>query len=78
MAYRSMLFIRLRRWLRLAPPLPAEVIQAMQLIRAIDAGGLPLNPARVNQIARNLGLEVSIHASTDTTLERIRAALTRI
>ena len=25
---------------------------------AVDRGGLPLNPARVNQIARSLGLEV--------------------
>lgn len=48
------------------------------MIKAIDAGGVPLNPARINQIARNLGLEVSIHAATEDTVERIRAALKRI
>jgi hypothetical protein len=29
------------------------------VIDAIDAGGLPLDPARINRIARELGLEVS-------------------
>lgn len=68
----------LRRWLRLSPPALPEIQQAQQLIKAIDAGGVPLNPARINQIARNLGLEVSIHAATEDTVERIRAALKRI
>jgi hypothetical protein len=49
--------------------------RAMDLIRAIDAGGLPLNPARVNQIARSLGLEVSTRAEVADTIARIRAAL---
>lgn len=49
--------------------------QAAQLIAAIDAGGLPLNPARVNDIARQLGLEVSRKASVESTIARIRAAL---
>ena len=30
--------------------------QAQALIAAIDRGGLPLNPARINHIARSLGL----------------------
>ncbi len=51
--------------------------QAEALIAAIDRGGLPLNPARVNQIARNLGLEVSAHAPMTATVERIRQALAR-
>jgi hypothetical protein len=78
MARSFAIIVRLRRWLRLCPPPPIEVLQARQLIAAIDAGGIPLNPVRVNQIARNLGLEVSRHAPTDETLERIRAALARV
>jgi len=58
---------------RKAPPSAAQ--QAAQLIAAIDAGGLPLNPARVNDIARQLGLEVSKKASVESTIARIRAAL---
>lgn len=78
MAHSFAIILHIRRWLRLAPPPAPEVQQARQLIKAIDAGGVPLNPARVNQIARNLGLDVSMRASTDDTLERIRAALKRI
>ncbi len=45
-----------------APPTDYERAQA--LIAAIDAGGIPLNAARVNDIARRLGLDVSpSHAS---------------
>jgi hypothetical protein len=50
--------------------------QAMRLIAAVDAGGVPLNPARVNDIARQLGLEVSRKAAVEDTLARIRVALT--
>lgn len=58
------------------PPLPITVEQrAKELVRAIDAGGLPLNPAVVNHIARQLGLEVSVHAPVAHTVERIRKAL---
>jgi len=69
-------------WLKacLLPSRPiasSERQQALALIAAIDAGGLPLNPARVNQIARNLGLEVSRKASVEHTVARIRAALAR-
>lgn len=49
--------------------------QAASLIAAVDAGGVPLNPARVNDIARRLGLEVSRKAALEDTLARIRAAL---
>jgi hypothetical protein len=55
----------------------APEVQAKALIKAIDAGGLPLNAARVNDIARRLGLEVSIRASMNDTIERIRRALKR-
>lgn len=51
--------------------------QALQLVAAIDKGGLPLNPMKVNQIARGLGLEVSSKAPMEATIERIREALAR-
>ena len=51
--------------------------QAQALIAAIDRGGLPLNPARINHIARSLGLEVSPRAPMEQTVERIRQALAR-
>lgn len=54
-------------------PLPPEHQRARALLAAIDAGGVPLNPARVNDIARQLGLEVSVRAPMDQTIARIRA-----
>ncbi len=51
--------------------------RARKLLVAIDAGGIPLNPARVNQIARSLGLEVSRNAATEETIGRIREAVAR-
>lgn len=72
------------RWLtrltdrfRRRPRLTPELRRALDLLRAIDAGGIPLNPARVNQIARDLGLEVSRSAAMDETIARIRAAVER-
>ena len=56
----------------------AETRSAVQLIAAIDAGGIPLNPARVNAIARDLGLEVSTKAPVEDTILRIRRALERV
>ncbi len=71
-----------RVWFRrLWPAKPAatdEVGRARQLIAAIDRGGLPLNPAKLNAIARDLGLEVSRHAPPAETIERIRQALRRV
>ena len=52
--------------------------RAKNLIAAIDAGGLPLNAAVVNDIARALGLEVSTRARMEETIERIREALKRV
>ena len=49
--------------------------QAKVLIKAIDAGGLPLNAARVNDIARQLGLDVATTAPLEVTIARIRKAL---
>lgn len=69
----------LGRWFRigLRPELPCEIREARKLISAVDAGGVPLNPARINQIAMNLGLEVSRKAPQEETIQRIRAAVER-
>jgi hypothetical protein len=56
---------------------PPEIRRARLLIAAIDAGGIPLDPARITRIAEDLGLEVSRRARTEDTIERIRAALGR-
>ena len=71
----------LLRWMskllaRRTRPTPA-LSPAEALLAAIDAGGVPLNPLRVNQIARDLGLEVSRHAPVEQTIARIRAAMSR-
>jgi hypothetical protein len=58
-------------------PEASERQRAVDLIAAIDRGGLPLNPARVNDIARSLGLEVSTRARVEDTIARIRQALER-
>jgi len=55
----------------------SEYDRARDLIEALDRGGLPLNPSRINEIARDLGLEVSRKAPLEETVERIRAALKR-
>lgn len=54
-----------------------EIERARMLINSIDRGGIPLNPARVNAIARDLGLEVSRKAPVEETVERIRGCLAR-
>jgi len=74
---RSLLPASLRRRLA-ARRAPDEVRRARELVAAIDAGGLPLNPALVNQVARGLGLEVSRQAPVEQTVQRIRAALRRL
>lgn len=65
-----------RRWPRQAPL--SHIEQARRLIAAIDQGGIPLNPAKVNAIARGFGLEVSRRAPVEQTVERIRACLRRV
>jgi hypothetical protein len=47
------------------------------MLTAIDAGGVPLNPAKINEIARSFGLEVSKNAPVEETIKRIRAAVKR-
>ena len=69
------------RWLRVwntASPQPqCEITGARQLIAAINAGGIPLDPRRIVRIAEDLGLEVSRNESTGKTIARIRAAVDR-
>jgi len=62
---------------RAAGGLPDEEQLARNLIAAVDRGGIPLNPAKVNDIARRLGLEVTARAPVEETVERIRAAVGR-
>jgi hypothetical protein len=62
-----------KRLLSRGQPLSSEQ-RARDLIKAIDAGGIPLNPAVVNDIARRLGLDVLITAPMDETITRIRIA----
>lgn len=59
-----------------AAPL-SDIEQARRLLAAIDRGGIPLNAAKVNAIARNLGLEVSKKARVEETIERLRKAVAR-
>lgn len=74
---RTSLWQRLSRWLGPRPAASPELAQARALIEAIDRGGVPLFPGKVNQIARALGLEVSSKAPVEDTIERIRQALAR-
>ena len=73
---RRRLFLQLGQRHRNRAPL-SDIELARQLIEAIDRGGIPLYPGRVNAIARNLGLEVSSRAPVEHTVERIRAWLRR-
>jgi hypothetical protein len=68
---------RLKNLLSVRKAVPPEEQRARALIAAIDAGGIPLNPARVNDIARSLGLETSTSSPVGETITRIRAALAR-
>ena len=57
--------------------MPKEYQSAQRLIKAVDQGGVPLNPTKVNAIARDLGLEVSVKDPVEKTILRIREALAR-
>jgi hypothetical protein len=56
---------------------PGDLERARSLLAAVDRGGIPLNPAKVNAIARDLGLEVSLRAPVEETIVRIRQAVAR-
>jgi len=68
---------RVMNWLKPRDDMPPEIQRARQLISAIDAGGIPLDPTRICRIAEDLGLEVSRKARMEDTIARIRAALER-
>ena len=57
--------------------LPSEIERAKDVLAAINRGGMPLNPARINAIARDLGLEVRRSAPLEETVQRIHAAVLR-
>lgn len=70
------------KWLKPHDSMPPEIRRAKQLISAIDAGGIPLDPAIIYRIAEDLGLEVSKKArigdgQVEGTIDRIRMALKR-
>lgn len=61
-----------------APSLPASPLDsARALIAAVDAGGVPLHPGRVNRIAEGMGLHVDREEPVGATIERIRHWLDR-
>ncbi|MDD2684622.1 MAG: hypothetical protein PHY62_00510 [Gallionella sp.] len=57
--------------------MPPEIRRAKQLIAAIDAGGVPLDPSIIRKIAQSLGLEVTKKARMEDTIHRIRVAIER-
>ena len=69
------------KWLRnlfpSRPALPSEIERAKEVLAAIDKGGMPLNPAKINAIARDIGLEVRKNAPLEETVQRIHAAVLR-
>ena len=71
------LWVKLMAMLKPARALSPTEVQARAMLKAIDAGGLPLNAARINDVARRLGLEVSTRAPMAETIERIRGAIRR-
>lgn len=64
-------------WRRRPSAEASEIATARALLRAIDAGGVPLNPARVNAIGRALGLDLPSKAPVEQNIERIRLAIAR-
>jgi hypothetical protein len=63
---------RVLNWLKPTDNMPPEIRRAKQLVLAIDAGGIPLDPAKTCRIAEDLGLEVSKNARMEDTIDRIR------
>ena len=58
--------------------LAPEQQAAVDMIAAVDKGGVPLDARRVNKVARDLGMEVSGRAKPEDTIRRIREAVARI
>ena len=74
---RHLLSLRIRTQMHTQEQLSStpERQHAQALIAAVDAGGIPLHPAKVNQIARELGLPVSREEPVEATIARIRVRL---
>lgn len=54
-----------------------EIQTAKDLLSAIDEGGIPLNTTKLNNVARDIGLDVSKSAKPEETIGRIRSAVER-
>ncbi len=54
-----------------------EIKVAKDLLAAIDKGGVPLSTAKLNNVARDIGLDVSKSAKPEETIQRIRDAVQR-
>jgi len=54
-----------------------EIKIAKDLLAAIDKGGVPLSTAKLNNVARDIGLDVSKSAKPEETIQRIRDAVER-
>jgi hypothetical protein len=52
-----------------------EQQKALDLFKAIKRGGVPTDPMLVNRVARNLGLEISLSAPMEQTIEQIARVL---
>ena len=59
------------------PAVAPEIQTAKDLLSAIDEGGIPLNPSKLNNVARDIGLDVSKSAKPEETIKRIRDAVQR-
>lgn len=66
--------MRLFSWFKRDAP---EIANAKALLKAVDRGGIPSNPVKVNDIARKIGLVVSPSARMEETIDRIRSAVGR-
>jgi hypothetical protein len=71
------LWRRLKALFQSRDRLPPEYARANDVLAAIDAGGTPMHAAKINRIARDLGLEVAKTAPVEETIRRIRSALER-
>lgn len=62
-----------------APAIKLSPIEqsAIDLVSAVDAGGVPFNTPRINAIARGLGLDINKKDKPEDTIERIRTAVER-
>ena len=57
---------------------PADDLErARALVHAADRGERPIDPDKVRELARALGLEVSSHASASEAIDKIRRELAR-